>query len=178
MNQNKSAAFSPDHYDAIYLDTCSLMEKEFRSWLRQQLPELLKSKKQLLIPHAVAQELAYLAGGVTSNCSREAGQARELGERMVQTGIAQLCGDRSVSQQADLYLVKTASAERFQKRLAVITQDRQLTDDLNLLNRIGNAKTIHTYKLERGDLVPTGKTPSPKDGRAENAKHIYNILGL
>ena len=178
MNQKKSAAFSPARYDAIYLDTCSLMEKDFRSWLRQQLPELLKSKKPLLIPHAVAQELAYLAGGVTSNCSREARQARELEERMVQTGIAQYCGDRGISQQADLYLVRTASAERFQKRLAVITQDRQLTDDLNLLNRIGNANTIHTYKLERGDLTPTGETFHPKGNRAENAAHIYNILGL
>lgn len=177
-DRSKTTVFSPAHYDAIYLDTCSLMEKDFRVWLRQQLPDLLKARKPLLIPHAVAQELAYLAEGVTSKCCREADQARSLAKKLVQTGVAELCGDRSVSQQADLYLVKTASAERFQRSIAVITQDRQLTEDLNLLNRIGKAKAIHTYKLERGELIPSGETPRPKGSRAENAAQIYNILGL
>lgn len=181
-----TAAFSLADFDDIYLDTCSLMEGDFRIWLRQQLPELLKAKKTLLIPHPVAQELAYLAQGVTSNCCREAGQARELVQKLLQTGVAELSGNRSVSQQADLYLVKTASAQRFHRRIAVITQDRQLTQDLNLLNRIGKANPIRTFKLERGELISTEKEYCPGEKKERrippassgNAAQIYKQLGL
>lgn len=180
------AAFSSADFDDIYLDTCSLMEQDFRVWLRRQLPDLLKMNKKLIIPYPVAQELAYLAQGVTSNCCQEASQAKDLVQKLVQTGVADLSGDRSVSQQADLYLVKTASAQRFHRRIAVITQDRQLTEDLNLLNQIGRANPIRTYKLEQGTLVSTGKA---RQSRGEsvpclppmpvcNAAQVYKQLGL
>ena len=170
--------FFPLDYDDIYLDTCTLMEEDFRLWLRQNLPELLKAGKKLVIPHAVERELAYLAQGVTSNCCREAGRAGELARRLVQTGVAECRGDRTISQQADLYLMKTASAERFGRKIAVITQDRQLTRDLQLLNRIGSAKPIHTYKLEQGVLVSTDRTSCIPPNRANNAAQIYRQLNL
>ena len=184
--RGEPTAFSPADFDDIYLDTCSLMEQDFRVWLRRQLPDLLKINKKLTIPHPVVQELTYLAQGVTSNCCREAGQAKELVRKLVQTGVAELSGDRNVSQQADLYLVKTASAQRFRRRIAVITQDRQLTEDLNLLNRIGRANPIRTYKLERGVLVSTGKERHPCEEKerhlpltyGDNAAQIYKQLGL
>ena len=178
--------FSLKDYDDIYLDTCALLAKDFRDWLRQWLPELLRTGKKLKIPYPVAQELAYLAQGITSNCCREAGQAKDLVRNLVENRLAELSGDRSVSQQADLYLVKTASSDRFQRRIAVITQDKQLTEDLRLLNRIGVANPIHTYKLSQGKLIPTGKncrigaekeqrTPVPC---ADNASEICKLLRL
>lgn len=166
-------------YDDIYFDTCAILEEGFRGCLRRIIPDLIRAEKRILIPYPVMQELSYLADGMTSNCSQQAGQARKLVCKLAQEGLVQYTGDDQISEQADHYFVRTVSTDRFRRRIAVITQDRQLTEDLNLLNRVGTvqAKPVHTYKLERGAPVCTKNQLTP--GRtAGNAAAIFRRLGL
>lgn len=178
--KESTAGLSAKDYDDIYFDTCSLLEDGLRSCLRILVPELVRTGKKIVIPYPVVQELSYLVDGITSNCCDRARQARDLVLALAAAGLLEFRGDREISEQADHYFVKAASTDRFRRRIAVVTQDRQLTEDLNLLNRIGSAQanTIHTYKLERGTLVRTQSQQRPKCGAVGNTAEIYRRLGL
>lgn len=180
MKKGDSAPpFPMRDYDDIYVDTCTLLEDDFRHCLRRIIPELVGAGKKILIPYPVMQELSYLADGITSNCCHRAGKARELVRRLAQSGLAQYTGDDRISEQADHYFVRTVSTDRFRRRIAVMTQDRQLTEDLNLLNRVGSAqaKPVHTYKLEQGAPKRT-QNQQADPGAAGNAAAIFRCLGL
>ena len=162
------------------MDTCSLLEDGFRSWLRNLLPQLIREGKKLMVPYAVVQELEYLAKGVTSNCCDRAEKAADLIRRLAAADLVKFCGDRQISEQADHFLVRLASSDRFQRRMAFITQDKHLTQDLNLLNRISSAHAtpIHTYKLEHSALVRTQSKEKISQHAAGNEKEIFRNLGL
>ena len=74
-------------------------------------------------------------------------------------------------EQADHYFVKAVSKDRFRRKIALITQDKQLTEDINLLNRIHSAKAnqVHTYKLEKGMLVRTPLTQQKRCNLFKNS---------
>ena len=154
-------SFPVRNYDDIYFDTCALLEEGLRSCLRTMIPELVRTGQRIVIPHPVMQELSYLCAGVTSTCCHQAQQAKELVLNLIETGLAEYAGQPTHSEQADHYFVKAVSADRFRRKIAIVTQDRQLTADLHLLNRICSAQAnpVHTYKLEKGALV---RTPTRK----------------
>lgn len=178
--KESAAGFSVKDYDDIYFDTCSLLEDGLHGCLRSLIPELVRTDKKIVIPYPVVQELSYLSVGVTSSCCDRAKQARELVLKLKEAGLVKHSGDQEYSEQADHYFVKVASTDRFRRRIAVITQDRQLTEDLNLLNRIGSAQArpIHTFKLEKGALVRTQSQQQPERGATGNMEAIYRRLGL
>ena len=152
-----NCSFSVRNYDDIYFDTCTLLEEGFRSCLRTMIPELVRTGQRIVIPYPVMQELSYLCAGVTSTCCHQAQRAKELVLNLTEAGLAEYAGQPTHSEQADHYFVKAISVDRFRRRIAIVTQDRQLTADLHLLNRISSARVnpVHTYKLEKGALVRT-----------------------
>ena len=158
LRKKESAdGFPVADYDDIYFDTCSLLEEGLRSCLRSLIPELIRTGKKIVIPYPVVQELSYLCGGVTSTCCVQAQKARALILKLTEAGLAESSGQPEYSEQADHYFVKAVSTNQFQRKIALITQDKQLTEDINLLNRIHSAQAnpVHTYKLEKGMLVRT-----------------------
>lgn len=163
LKKESAVTFSVRNYDDIYFDTCSLLEEGVRGCLRNMIPELVRTSQKIVVPYPVLQELSYLCAGVTSTCCNQAQQAKVLVLKLKEAGLAEYSGQPEYSEQADHYFVKTVSTDRFRRKIAVITQDRQLTEDINLLNRIHSAQAnpIHTYKLERGMLVRTWPQHQP-----------------
>lgn len=150
-------SFSVRNYDDIYFDTCALLEEGFRSCLRTMIPELVRTGKRIVIPYPVMQELSYLCAGVTSTCCYQAQRAKALILKLTEVGLTEYAGKPENSEQADHYFVKAVSGDQFCRKIAIVTQDRQLTEDIHLLNRINSARAnpVHTYKLEKGTLVRT-----------------------
>lgn len=180
QKKEKTGLFSVREYDDIYIDTCSLLEDGLGNCLRGLIPELIRTGQKIVIPYPVVQELSYLCGGVTSTCCAQAQKAKTLACKLMAAGLAECTPQMAYSEQADHYFVKAVSTNRFQRKIALITQDRQLTEDINLLNRIhsAQAKPVHTYKLEKGMLVRTHPQRQPMRGTAGNIAEVCRRLGL
>lgn len=178
--------FPVKDYDDIYFDTCSLLEDGLGNCLRSLIPELIRTGQRIVIPYPVVQELSYLCGGVTSTCCAQAQKTKSLVYKLMAAGLAESTGQPVYSEQADHYFVKAVSTNQFQRKIALITQDRQLTEDINLLNRIhsAQAKPVHTYKLEKGMLVRTHPQRQPMCGTSGNSQksaavwvyHDFNFI--
>lgn len=175
--KDAAVSFSVRNYDDIYFDTCALLEEGLRSCLRTMIPELVRTGKRIVIPYPVMQELSYLCAGVTSTCCHQAQQAKALVIKLTEVGLTEYAGQPENSEQADHYFVKAVSTNQFQRKIALITQDRQLTEDINLLNRIhsAQAKPVHTYKLEKGMLVRTHSQRQPMCGTSGNSQKSASV---
>ena len=167
-----------EKYDEIYVDTCSLLNLGFHNWLRQEgLDELFMNGKKLSIPYAVKAELVFMAGHASNEDFRKLVKSVCFFlNKLIEHGIAKVVGEKEVMQ-ADRYIMKLVSAERFQKKIAVITQDKQLRADLQQLNRLSSAKSypVQTYMFAGNRLVRTEgekKHPLSRNNAAEIRKNL------
>lgn len=153
MNQNTENIFSPPC--TVLFDTCSILKgDDFALFMKR----LISSRQdKIVILTSVIDELQYLAISKTTSttdCRVEA--LRALAELQVLTkiGIISVEGDSGCHQQADFSILKYISVRRFNSRkLVVVTQDKQLSEDILRLNGITSIPSltpVSVFKLDKG----------------------------
>lgn len=149
MNQPENIFSSPTPCTVIF-DTCSILKgDEFAFFMKKLIP----TNHTIVILNSVIDELQYLAISKTTSttdCRVEA--LRALAELQVLTkiGIISVEGDSGCHQQADFSILKYISVRRFDsQKLVVVTQDRQLAEDILKLNKTSTLPTLPPVSVYR-----------------------------
>ncbi|MBE6855025.1 MAG: hypothetical protein E7501_05200 [Ruminococcus sp.] len=146
-------------YDAVMLDACAIMENEaFEAFMRSVIPKLRAAGRKLYVPQAVMKEIIYHAGA--NKCPVKARRALEDLRELQRMGVIEVM-DSGDPMQGDYYLVRAVAAYRFEMRIAVITRDAKLMEDLLSLSRARSARTpgVGVYRLEDdGTCVPAQRS--------------------
>lgn len=138
MNHDTENIFSTPC--TILFDTCSILKGDDFAFLMRDL--IHGGNHKIVILLSVISELRHLAISERSECRVEAARAyREL-QVLNKVGVIRTEGE-DMYQQADFSILKYVSINRFNSRkLVVITQDRQLSEDILKLNKTSTLPSL------------------------------------
>lgn len=142
-------------YDQIVFDTCSILDNNaFKKCVWGMLPSLRRVKKKISLPYAVVQEIKYLSQAEKTTCKEQAQKADTELNALDYIGMIDYVGDPKVFEQADYAILKYASKERFEKKILVITNDKELANDINMLSKTKvNVQPVRVVRLTKdGEL--------------------------
>lgn len=141
MNQDTENIFSSPTPCTILFDTCSILQGDDFAFLMKRL--ISPQKHKIVILASVIDELRHLAVMEKSTCRVEALRALAELQVLAKIGIVSVEGDSDCHQQADFSILKYVSINRFNsQKLVVITQDRQLSEDILKLNKTSTLPSL------------------------------------
>lgn len=125
----------------IFIDTCSLMEDSFEKLTKELNPILLKNDKKIIVPIRVIEELKKHAfnSDKRPEASEKAKQALNILADMMNKNLIDVRGENT-DNFADNVFGAVFAKHRLNHRLLLITQDRNLSEDILNLNNVKSAK--------------------------------------
>lgn len=141
--------------DIILIDTCSILHTGFFPFLMRSAEAFRWSHRKIYLLNATVRELEKLSLFGDEDLKERAARALDLLEKMSQYRILTVAGDADNPEINDAQLVEYALRFRMVKRLAVITQDYQLSRDLERINRLQSyyGNDVLLYKFNADNLL-------------------------
>ncbi|MBE6551902.1 MAG: hypothetical protein E7665_07190 [Ruminococcaceae bacterium] len=167
----------------ILFDTCSILKGDAFASCMKSIISSCHTKNRIIILSSVLQELRYLANAVASTCREEACRALNELQVLEQAKVISVVGDPAVSEQADFSIIKYISINRFNRdSILVTTQDRQLAEDIAMLNNITSVSSLPTVYIRKighqGELVSPFTDYQKKDIAPNNARDVLKRFGI
>lgn len=125
----------------IFIDTCSLMNSNFKKLTVELNPLLIKNNKKIIVPIRVVEELKKHAFNSEKKpeASKSAKEALKILTDMIEKNLIDLRGE-STDNFADNVFGTVFAKHRLNHKLLLITQDVDLAEDILNLNNIKSAK--------------------------------------
>ncbi|MBR3919842.1 MAG: hypothetical protein IKJ59_14120 [Clostridia bacterium] len=167
----------------ILFDTCSILKGDAFASCMKSIIYRRYAQNRIIILSSVLQELRYLANAVPSTCREEACRALNELQVLEQAKVISVVGDPAVSEQADFSIIKYISINRFNHdTILVITQDRQLAEDISMLNNITSVSSLPAVCVRKigyqGELVSPFIDYQKKDMTTNNARDVLKRFGI
>lgn len=122
--------YNNKNYNEIIIDTSSVLNKNFESFVKNFIPLLSDSNMSFTVPQAVMNELNRFCIESTQR-GIYARRARENIMALHNIGYIKFEGNPNTKEKADAYIIsKILRARQASKKILVITQDVQLAKDL------------------------------------------------
>lgn len=175
-SQNKDIFSKPC---TILFDTCSILNGDAFTSCMKSIISNRNEKHRIIILSSVIQELRYLANSSTSTCRNEAYRAMNELPVLTKANVLSVIGDSTIAEQADYSILKYVSVHRFNQNIIVVTQDRQLADDISMLNNIKSLPPVYVRKMNyHGNLVSPWDDCHKKESSTNNASDILKRFGI
>ncbi len=159
-NKASSLARFLMNYDYVILDTCSLMEDSFPSWLDtlNQAKDYLTEDFVITVPEAAVAELKKHSHD-RKNVDKRIPAIRALKIYKEAKRLKLLVASKKSHNQnfADNAIYSQVCEDRLTKKILVITQDKKLATDLKSLNNLSSQKgrKVSIFKVnQEGKLEP------------------------
>lgn len=160
-NKYNTTEINGKFYDRIIIDTCSIMNSHFESWLYSILPNIINSNNRVSVSQATMRELRKISTYDNGN-SEKAAYGLTLINKMFSSGFIGFEGNpNSVTETADSYIIQQVmKAKADKQKILVVTQDYQLALDVLMTNRMqssgfspaANVQRLSAFGLENFDL--------------------------
>ncbi len=159
-NKASSLARFLTNYDYVILDTCSLMEDSFPSWLDtlNQAKDYLTEDFVITVPEAAVAELKKHSHD-RKNVDKRIPAIRALKIYKEAKRLKLLVASKKSHNQnfADNAIYSQVCEDRLTKKILVITQDKKLATDLKNLNNLNSqrGRKVSVFKVnQEGSLEP------------------------
>lgn len=141
----------------VFIDTCSLMHYNFKKLMKKLSPVLMKNNKQMIVPTKVVEELKKHLFNYEQKpqVAERAKVALNILENMKNNRLIDLRGEIT-DNFADNVFESVFAKHRLNHKLVLITQDRDLAEDILNLNNTKSSKgyPISVKKINQfGDLI-------------------------
>lgn len=122
-------------YDRVLVDTCAVVNDGFRVFLKEAIPEISQMKKQPGILYAVLYELRGLCINKHKQDMKERpDQMLQLLGKLQSSSLVQFVDSEWQNTHADKELLRYVILHRYKEHIAVLTQDKKLSQALCLMN--------------------------------------------
>lgn len=167
----------------ILFDTCSILKGYDFALCMKSIIYRRHTQNKIIILYSVLQELFYLANAAVSTCREEAHRALNELQVLEQAKVISVVGDPTVSEQADFSIIKYISVNRFNRdTILVITQDRQLAEDISMLNKLTSVSSLPAVCVRKigylGELVSPFTDYKKKNMATSNARDVLKRFGI
>lgn len=135
--------------DIIMADTCSLLHTGFWVFMTGASAQLKAAVRKIFVLYSAIRELEKLSLSDSFELRENARRAMGLLSYMLQHHVLVVTGDAEDPRINDVQIIEYVMRYRGSKRIAVITQDYQLTKDLQTLNRLRSysGNDVQLYKF-------------------------------
>lgn len=181
-NKISSLAKLISQFDYVIVDTCSLMDDNFPTWMDnlERAQDYLREDLMIYVPKSCADELKKHSKDQKLDSKRIAAVRalkilKEAKKRKILSEFK-----TTNSNFADNVIYTKVSEDRIHSRILVITQDKALASDLKRLNYLNSQKgnKVAVYKISyegrldvnKGEDSPVKAKPDTKKARIKKAK--------
>ena len=145
-------------FDYIILDTCSLMDENFPEWMDviENAKEYRKAGQQIIVFQKCEDELKKHVHDKNNDSKRIAAKrALKILRHASWKKLLTISKKEKNQNFADNAIYVRVSNDRITSRIAVITQDNHLAEDLIKLNNLGSQKgyRVYVFKIVNGGYL-------------------------
>lgn len=176
LSQNEIARNALEQYVKdgykIFIDTCSLLEDSADEFWQNIIPFLHQYDVKIIIPLRCGQELEkHQQSTSDQELAKKATHCIKIVNQLRKAGIVELKGEESDNFADNVFMV-VFTKFRMTEKLLLITQDRDLAEDILKLNEskaVIRANPIHVKKINKygflSNIYPKGSKPAEKKSR-------------
>lgn len=164
-------------FDYIILDTCSLMDENFPEWMDviENAKEYRKMGQQIIVFQKCEDELKKHAQDKNNDSKRIAAKrALKILRHASWKKILTISKKEKNQNFADNAIYVRVSNDRITSKIAVITQDNHLAEDLIKLNNLGSQKgyRVYVYKIVKGGILERNRGLFKNNNENKNHKTL------
>lgn len=132
----------------VFIDTCSLLHKQYKQFENLLFPILKNAGEQLYVPMKVIEELKRFEGTTKHQCNNAARYALQSLAKQQERGLIILKGEDGDNFADNVFLCQFVKF-RMHYNLVLITQDSSLASDLLNLNDVksSNGKKVSVCRI-------------------------------
>lgn len=164
----------------IFIDTCSLLEDSVNIFWQSIIPYLHQYSSKIIIPLRCIEELQKHQKDISNpNLANDALNSLKVIKQLLAAEYVEIRGE-STDNFADNVFIVVFTKFRMTEKLLLITQDRDLSEDILKLNEskaVTHANPIHVKKINKygflSNIYPKGYKPAVKR-KADGKFHKIN----
>lgn len=167
----------------IFIDTCSLLEDGINIFWQNIIPYLHQYNSKIIIPLRCIEELQkHQKNNSDRDLSEKALNSLKIINQLLKAGYVEIRGENT-DNFADNVFTVVFTKFRMTKKLLLITQDRDLAEDILKLNdskAVTHAYPIHVKKINKygffSNIYPKGNKPTERKEVHGNGKDAETIV--
>lgn len=162
----------------IFIDTCSILDPASKDFWTNIIPFLEQYGNKVIVPLRVINELEKKRSETGTPVSDAAADRLKQLVQLMKAGLIEIRGDATDSYLADNVFLSVFTKFRMDYTLLLITQDKDLARDIELLNSSQSvrARKVYARKINRyGYLSPISSELTPSKG-SNGSSPLYHPI--